>query len=80
MQITRKSPVSGKEITRELDITPEQLQAWKERRGLIQNLMPQLSANDREFLKTGITPEEWDTLFKEDKEEDDSDPYRNEKD
>jgi hypothetical protein len=25
--------------------------------------MPQLSADDREFVKTGITGEEWDQLF-----------------
>jgi hypothetical protein len=30
---------------------------------LIQNAMPHLSADDREFVKTGITGEEWDQLF-----------------
>ena len=29
---------------------------------LIQNAMPNLSADEREFLMTGITPEEWAEL------------------
>jgi len=28
--------------------------------GSIQMAMPHLDADDREFIKTGITPEEWD--------------------
>lgn len=30
---------------------------------LIQDVFPLLSADEREFLMTGITPEEWDYLF-----------------
>lgn len=30
---------------------------------LIQDLFPYLSDDDREFLLTGITPEEWDSAF-----------------
>lgn len=33
---------------------------------LVQNVFPGLSADDREFLMTGITPEEWDAAFGED--------------
>lgn len=58
MQITRKSPFSGKTNTREIDVTADQLDRWRAG-GLIQNVMPHLSADDREFLMTGITPEEW---------------------
>ena len=32
---------------------------------LIQNAFPFLNADEREFLMTGITPEEWDAMFKE---------------
>lgn len=62
MQITRKSPFSGKINTREIAVTEEQLLRW-ERGELIQNVMPNLSADDREFIMTGITPEEWEETF-----------------
>jgi hypothetical protein len=32
---------------------------------VIQKAFPMLDAGMREFIKTGITPEQWDTLFKE---------------
>lgn len=31
----------------------------------IQNAMPELTADEREFLLTGMTPEEWDATFGE---------------
>ena len=37
---------------------------------LIQQAMPNLTADEREFIKTGITPQEWDDMF-EDEESDD---------
>ena len=62
MEVTRKSIVSGKIRTLNLPITNEQYNAWM--KGFpIQKVMPHLSADDCEFLKTGITKEEWDTLF-----------------
>lgn len=33
--------------------------AWKDGRCLIQEAFPELSADVREFLRTGITPQEW---------------------
>ena len=35
---------------------------------LIQDAYPTLSADEREFLLSGATPEEWDALFGEDEE------------
>jgi hypothetical protein len=29
----------------------------------VQNAMPNLSADEREFIMTGITPTEWDEMF-----------------
>lgn len=40
----------------------EALAAWH-RGAMIQNAFPTLSADDREFLMTGITPEEWANIF-----------------
>lgn len=63
MMITRTSPVSGITRTRDIPVTESQLQAWQVGKMLIQKAMPHLSADDREFIKTGITSEEWDKLF-----------------
>jgi hypothetical protein len=62
MQVTKLSPISMKDHTREIDVTQSQLDRWKAGE-LIQNVMPSISADDREFLMTGITPEEWDAHF-----------------
>ena len=58
MKITRTSMLSHVTRTREIDITPRQLLRW--RAGTtIQLAAPQLDADDREFLMTGMTREEW---------------------
>jgi len=62
MKITRTSNYSGVTRTLDLPVTQEQIDAW-EAGTLIQNVMPTLSPDDREFLKTGITPDEWDQMF-----------------
>ena len=62
MKITRKSPFSGKINTREISITQKQLDDWNSGT-LIQKAMPNISPDDREFIMTGITPEEWYNLF-----------------
>ena len=62
MEITRKSPISGKYNTKELDINDIQYDNWMSGQ-LIQDAMPHLSADDREFIKSGITPEEWEQIF-----------------
>lgn len=65
MLIERKSMVSGKVHAMDLDVTQEQMDAWNS--GMyIQDAMPQLSDDEREFMMTGITPEEWDATFGED--------------
>jgi hypothetical protein len=53
--------------TKEYD--PMQIAMWLMARGkLVQDEFPNMSAEDREFLMTGITPTEWNEMFpKEDK-------------
>ena len=64
MKITRQSMSTGIVRTLDLPVTQEQLDAW--RSGiLIQNAMPNLTADQREFLMTGITGDEWEELFHE---------------
>lgn len=62
MQVTKRSMLTGKEHTLEIDITPEQWAEWKAGR-LIQDVCPHLSAGDREFLISGSTQAEWDEAF-----------------
>lgn len=66
MPITRTSILSGVTRTMELPITQEQIAAHKVGR-LIQDAMPNLTPDQREFYMTGITPEEWDKEFGEHK-------------
>ena len=64
MIIMRTSPFTGITRMREITVTQEQLDRWQAGE-LIQNAMPNLSADDREFVMTGITAEEWDEAFGE---------------
>jgi len=63
MKITRKSMISGKTHTLDLDVTQEQLDNYYIKGELLQNAFPHLPAAEREFIKTGITSEEWEETF-----------------
>jgi len=68
MNITKRSTLTGKENTMNIDVTPEQLARIENRMNtteLIQNIVPNLSMSDREFLMAGITNEEWIRMFGE---------------
>ena len=62
---TKSSMATGKVSSRDIPITLEEHVRWKEGSVPIQRMFPNLSADDREFLLTGITPEEWEESFKE---------------
>lgn len=63
LRVTRISDVSRKENTMELPVTEDQLRNWlgdgQHSGQLIQHVMPHLSSEQREFLISGCTPEEW---------------------
>lgn len=68
MEITKISALSGKINTMDIPITEEEYheiinKPWTGK--LIQHIVPHLSADHREFLMTGITPQEWDETFKD---------------
>lgn len=63
MLVTKTSKLTGIEHTRDIPVTEHKLREWLSGRGLIQDLLPELSDNDREFLISGVTPEEWDAVF-----------------
>lgn len=62
MKVRRQSLISGQWNTREIDVTEEQLARIDApgRLEYIQQIVPHLNPDDREFLMTGILPEEWD--------------------
>jgi hypothetical protein len=63
MLITRKSPLTGNLHEMEMDITPSQINAYLNEGLLLQDAFPHLNADEREFIKTGIPPQEWEELL-----------------
>jgi hypothetical protein len=68
MKVTRTSIITGITRTVDLPITFDQLLRY-EKGELLQNVFPDLTPNQREFIKTGITENEWDETFKNKKNE-----------
>lgn len=62
--ISRTSPFNGQTVKMNIPVTQKQIDDWKGGT-LIQNAMPNLTPDEREFMMTGITPSEWDELFGE---------------
>lgn len=64
-RVTRTSILSGVTSSRQIDVDAGLLKRWEEGidRRLIQDAFPHLNADDREFIMTGITPEEWEKTF-----------------
>lgn len=66
MTFGRRSPVTGKMAIRHLpDVKFEDYYNWAHRGMHIQNAMPHISADDREWLISGCLPEEFNALFPE---------------
>jgi len=66
MIVQRRSIISGKVNTMNIDCTEEQLSRHKMGE-LVQDVFPNLSVEEREFLISGVTPEEWDNTFEDSK-------------
>lgn len=63
MEITRRSQLTGKTHTREVPVDKERMLRYMSGGHHIQDIFPELSPEDREFIRTGITPEEWNEHF-----------------
>ncbi len=63
MLIQRRDPFTGKHNVMALPITFEDYQRWERGEGLIQDIFPSLSPDQREFLMTGIMPDSWDAFL-----------------
>lgn len=66
--IARRSPLTGKLNEMDIPVTHAQWTAWQTGT-LIQVAMPNLTPEQREFLMTGLLPEEWDEAVGDDNEE-----------
>ena len=66
IQVTRQSAITRKMNTMELPITQEHLDNYDTVGGLlVQDVFPNLDVGQREFLISGITPQEWNETFGE---------------
>ena len=68
MIVKRTSPFDGVEREMDLPITAEQYDAYAFGNIKIQDAFPNLSADEREFIMTGITPEQWAETFPDEDE------------
>jgi len=62
MLIGKTSSLTSRTHEMEIDVSEKQITLWMEG-ALIQDVMPNLTPDEREFLMTGITPAEWDEAF-----------------
>ena len=72
VKVTRVSFLDGVERTIEIPLTEAEFTAafwaWRDDRVLIQDAFPTLTPGQREFIKSGITDEQWEELFNDPEE------------
>ena len=68
IKVIRKNMFTGKKNSMVLDTTTEKLELYFDSdpldRPYVQDIFPNLNADEREFLMTGTTPKEWNERFK----------------
>jgi hypothetical protein len=64
MKISRVSRFTGKTHEMELPITQRQIYRFNNGE-MVQDVFPDLTPGQREFILTGVTQEEWDLFMKE---------------
>lgn len=62
MNITKVDPYTGELNTMDLPVTLEQIAKWQSGER-IQNVMPHLTPDQREFLISGCVPDSFNALF-----------------
>lgn len=74
MQVTRRCPFTGQFNTMNINCTEQQLISVAN--GIpVQEVMPEVSAEQREFIMSGITPDVWDSMFGEFEDSDFDEDY-----
>jgi hypothetical protein len=61
--VIRYSLLTGKFNKATIQLTEEQYYRWHAKRELIHDAIPHLSSEEREFLITGYTPDDWIRMF-----------------
>lgn len=62
--VTMVSPRTQEQNTRVIPgLSSGMYESWLHGNALIQEAMPHVSTEDREFLMTGYTPEDWAAMF-----------------
>ena len=64
VEVERVSPLTGNINKMYLDVTPEQVAEWNnpQRTKLIQDIFPNLTQDEREFIMTGYTITDWKAM------------------
>lgn len=62
IKFVRSSVLTGDTNTMWVDVTEEQVKKW-EAGMLIQHAMPNITVDEREFIISGITTEEWNRIY-----------------
>ena len=57
----KKCSVTGKDYS--VTVERQKVYEWHDKKQLIQNVFPELTAEEREFMVSGATPEEWNKLM-----------------
>ena len=65
LELVRASDFTGEVNSMILNVTEKQIDDYFNDKGYIQTIFPDLRAGEREFIKTGCTPDEWKKIFGE---------------
>lgn len=65
VDFVRTSTISGIRRTKTFMVDPDKLRSYNRNEINIQEAFPHLSADDREFILSGVTADEWNSIFKE---------------
>tara|TARA_B100000902_G_scaffold27009_1_gene32541 strand:- start:691 stop:897 length:207 start_codon:yes stop_codon:yes gene_type:complete len=66
VEVKRVSPLSGQTNSMFLDISAEQIEEWNKppsQRRYIQEIFPNLTQDEREFIMTGYTSADWKAML-----------------
>ena len=65
-EVIRTSPLTGNTNTMYMDISDDQINEWNDpnRTRLIQDIFPNLTEEEREFIMTGYTVADWKEMEK----------------
>lgn len=69
LRVINTSALTGKENQMLLPVTEAQIKRWQDG-DLVQDVFPFLNDDQREFLMTGITPDEWEAALGADDDDD----------